>query len=377
VRTHWTMRSGLPLLSFRRVVQRDLARLIQMRAGAFFMSKHRLTLATLVALLAAGALLVAGCGGGTISPDAVAVVDGKKISRGDLDMLLLQAKSSYKKQTPPQTFPQAGTSQYQALQQQAVVYLVRQEEFLQQAKTYNIVITDADIDKLTATLVKQTYGGDRKKLEAEIKKQGSTMTEFRQSARSQELQNKLIAAITKGIAVTPADAKAYYDKNKASSAYTTPESRLMRHILVKDLAKANAIYAQLQAGADFAKLEKKNSLDTGTNQQGGTLNVTKGQTVPEYESVAFKLKTGTISKPVHSKQYGYFIIKPVGDLKQAATKSFDKVSKEITATLLDTKKNEALTAWSKNLVKIYASKVKYATGFAPPAAATTPSTTTG
>jgi hypothetical protein len=30
-----------------------------MRAGAFFMSKHRLTLATLVALLAVGALLVA------------------------------------------------------------------------------------------------------------------------------------------------------------------------------------------------------------------------------------------------------------------------------------------------------------------------------
>jgi parvulin-like peptidyl-prolyl isomerase len=371
------MRSGLPLLSFRRVVQRDLASLIQMRAGAFSMSRHRLTLATLVALLAGGALLVAGCGGSTVSPDAVAVIDGKKISRGDVDALLLQTKSTYKGQTPPQTFPQAGTSQYQALQQQAVAYLVRQQEYEQQAKTYKIVVSEADIDKSITGIEKQYFKGDKKKFEAALAKQGTTLSQYRQTSKVQLLVSKLATAITKGITVTPAEAKAYYDKNKASSSYTTPESRLMRHILVKDLAKANAIYAQLQAGADFAKLEKKNSLDTGTNQQGGTLNVTKGQTVAEYESVAFKIKTGTFSKPVHSKQYGYFIIKPVEDLKQAQTKSFDQVSKEITATLLGQKKNDALTAWSTNLTKIYANKVKYAIGFAPPAAATTPSTTTG
>jgi len=341
------------------------------------MSRHRLTLASLVGLLAFGALLVAGCGGSTLSPDAVAVVDGKKITRADLDTLLLQAKASYKQQTPPQTFPQAGSTQYQALQQQAATYLVRRVEYEQQAKTYNIVITNADIDAFIASLVKQQYSGDRKKLDAELKKQGNSMSEFRQSVRSQLIVNKLASAITKGIAVTPAEVKAYYDKNKSSSAYTTPESRLMRHILVKDLAKAKAIYAQLKAGADFATLEKKNSLDTGTNQQGGTLNVTKGQTVPEYEKVAFSLKTGTFSKPVHSKQYGYFIIKPVEDLKPAHTKSFAEVSKEIETTLLGTKKNDALTAWSTNLTKIYAGKVKYAVGFAPPATATTPSTTTG
>ena len=335
-------------------------------------------LATLVALLSVGALLLAGCGGGsTISPDAVAVVDGKKISRGDLDTLLLQAKAGYKKQTPPQTFPQAGSSQYQALQQQAVAYLVRQEQYSQQAKKLGIVITDADVDKSIADVEKQQFGGSKSKFVDTLKKQGSSLSQYRQTARVQLLVNKLAAAITKDIKVTPAEAKADYEKNKTSSTYTTAESRLMRHILVKDLAKANAIYAQLKAGADFATLEKKNSLDTGTNQQGGTLNVTKGQTVPEYEKVAFSLKTGTLSTPVHSKQYGYFIIKPVEDLKPAKTKTYAEVSKDITKTLLDSKKNAALTAWSTNLTKIYDGKVKYALGFEPPAAATTPSTTTG
>ena len=343
------------------------------------MSRHRLTLATLVALVSAGTLLAAGCGGKTVSPDAVAVVDGTKITRGDLDALLVRTKASYKNQTPPQAFPQAGTSEYQALQQQAVAYLVKQKEFERQAVSeYKIVVTEAEVDKTIADIKQRPqFGGDEKKFEAEVKKQGETLSQVRADARRQVLLTKLQAAITKGITVSTADAKAYYDKNKATSAYTTPESRLMRHILVKSLVKANALYAQLSAGADFAKLEKKNSLDTGTNQQGGTLNVTKGQTVPEYEKVAFALETGTVSKPVHSKQYGYFLIKPVGDLKLAHTKSFKEVSAEIKTTLLQQKQNASLTAWTTKLDKTYAHKVTYALGFAPPAAATTPSTTTG
>jgi parvulin-like peptidyl-prolyl isomerase len=340
------------------------------------MTKARLTVVALVSL---GVLFAAGCGGGgVLPPDAVATVSGEKVTRSALDELLNQAKASYKLQTPPQTFPQAGTSEYQALEKQAVAYLVRQTEFEQQAKTYGISISSADVDKGTADIVKKYFGGDQKKFEAALKKQGTTVAEYRKSERTQLLVNRLTAEITKNVTVTDADVKSYYDKNK--STYTTQESRTMRHILVKTLALANKLYAQLKAGADFAKLEKKYSLDTGTNQQGGTLTITKGQTVAEYEKVAFSLPTGTISKPVHSKQYGYFIIKPVSALTPAHTKTLAEVSKDIKTTLLSQRKNDALTAWSQNLAKIYAHKVKYATGFEPPAAATSTSagtTTTG
>ena len=126
------------------------------------MSRHRLTLAALIALASAGVLLTAGCGGGsTVSPDAVAIVSGQKITRGALDALLLQAKGSFKAQS--KAFPQAGTSEYQALQQQGVVYLVRQAEFEQQAKKLGLAVTSADIDKGMAALAKQYFGGDEKK----------------------------------------------------------------------------------------------------------------------------------------------------------------------------------------------------------------------
>jgi parvulin-like peptidyl-prolyl isomerase len=373
------MRSGSPLLSFRRVAQPD-----GHLQAHFFMSRHRLTLAALIALVSAGVLLTAGCGGSTVPPDAVAIVDGQKITRAGLDELLLQAKGSFKSQG--KAFPQAGTTEYQSLQQQGAVYLVRQAEFEQQAKKLGLSVTSADVDQGMVALAKQYFGGDEKKLADALKKQGTTVAQYRSIERSQLLTGKITASVTKGITVTDAEVKAYYDKNKSSSPYTTPasktpKSRVMRHILVKTLAEANKLYAQIQAGADFAKLEQKYSLDTATNQQGGTFTATPGATVPEYDKVAFSAKTGSVSKPVHSKQYGYFLIKPVGDVKPphttpAVTKTFDEVKKDIKTTLLGTKKNDALTKWSTELTKTYADKIKYAVGFAPPAAATTPSTTT-
>jgi parvulin-like peptidyl-prolyl isomerase len=340
------------------------------------MTRHRLTLATLVALLAVGVLLTAGCGGGsTISPDAVAVVDGTKITRADLNARLIQDKASYV--AKQQTFPQAGTPEYQSLQQTEAQNLIKIIEVEQEAKRQNISVSDAELAKRTDALIKQCCGGSKVKYAAALKSQlGTTPDAYRSIIRVQALYEKLAASITKDVKVTDAEVKAYYDKNKAT-AYATPESRSMRHILVKTLAEAKALQAQLSAGADFAALEKKHSLDTGTNQQGGILVVSKGQTVPEYEKVAFTLKTGTVSAPVHSKQYGYFLIKPVGDLKPATTKSFSSVAKDIRANLLQTKQSEVLKAWTDKLNKSYADKIKYALGFAPPAAATTPSTTTG
>ena len=68
--------------------------------------------------------------------------------------------------------------------------------------------------------------------------------------------------------VTDADVAKYYKTNK--SQYTTPESRVVRYILVKTKAEATKVYDQLRAGADFAKLAKEKSLDPGSSDRAAS-----------------------------------------------------------------------------------------------------------
>jgi peptidyl-prolyl cis-trans isomerase C len=88
-----------------------------------------------------------------------------------------------------------------------------------------------------------------------------------------------------------------------------------RHILIKGdtpdaKAKAEAILAQLKAGADFAAMAVEKSEDPGTAMNGGSLGfIGKGAMVPAFEEALDKLqKPGELSGLVDT-QFGYHIIK--------------------------------------------------------------------
>jgi len=106
----------------------------------------------------------------------------------------------------------------------------------------------------------------------------------------------------------------------------------VRHILVDKEADAKDIIVALQKGEKFEKLAER-SKDTGSKDKGGDLGwITQGQTVPEFEKVAFSLPKGSISDLVKT-QYGFHIIK-VLDKETAHTKTFDEVKDSIRAPLL-------------------------------------------
>ena len=130
-------------------------------------------------------------------------------------------------------------------------------------------------------------------------------------------------AISQSTPIGDEQLKLYYDQHKSEF-----ESVTASHILIrfkgspapvrqgqKDLtpeealAKAQATYKELQAGADFATVAKRDSDDAGSGAQGGALGTFhRGQMVPEFEQVAFNQPVGQVGEPVKT-MFGYHIIK--------------------------------------------------------------------
>jgi peptidyl-prolyl cis-trans isomerase D len=139
--------------------------------------------------------------------------------------------------------------------------------------------------------------------------------------------------------------KAYYNAN--IDQYKVENRVHAEHILFKTVGKTDAEIAEIRQkaedvlkqakhGANFEDLAKKYSEDDATKPKGGDLGwIVDGQTVPEFQQVAFSLPKGAISDLVKT-QYGFHIIK-VLDHENAHTKSFEEVRDSILQPVLDEK----------------------------------------
>ena len=323
-----------------------------------------------VLALTLGVLALTACGGSESVPnDSVAVVDGEHIKRSEFDAVLNQAKASYEAQK--RELPKAGTPEYTTLKNQIVQFLVQRVQFEQKAKELGIEITDKQVEDRLAEIKKEYFDDDDKKLQDQLKQQNITLEQVKRDIRAQMIQERLFEQVTADVKVTDAEVRKYYEEHK--DQYGEPESRKVRHILVDKKARADALYAQLQDGANFAALAKANSKDPGSAAQGGQLTVARGQTVPEFDKVAFELDKNELSAPVKT-QYGWHIIQALSDVTPAKTQPFAQVREQIEDQLLQTKKNDKMTKWVEDVKKELGDKTTYQVGFAPPPTATTTAT---
>jgi peptidyl-prolyl cis-trans isomerase D len=150
--------------------------------------------------------------------------------------------------------------------------------------------------------------------------------------------------------------QAYYQAHQ--SEYQVPEQAKSRHILIKypggaaktdaeAKAKAEALLKQIQGGADFAELAKKNSEDPGSGAQGGELGFARrGTMVPEFDNAIFTQKIGDTTL-VHT-QYGYHIIQ-VEERQAAHNQPLSEVKGAIEATLVRQQETQAETTYANAL----------------------------
>jgi peptidyl-prolyl cis-trans isomerase D len=151
------------------------------------------------------------------------------------------------------------------------------------------------------------------------------------------------------VTIDPAEIQRAYSANQ--NAYRIPERVKVRHILIETpkpgpdgkvdqkgiddaRAKAQDVLKQIKATGDWTGLAKKYSGDPGSKDKGGELDwLSKGQTVAEFEKVAFAQNKGQISDPVQSS-FGFHIIqtedkedahlKPLAEVKPAIEEAINQ-----------------------------------------------------
>jgi parvulin-like peptidyl-prolyl isomerase len=313
-------------------------------------------------------LALAGCGGGAAKLDSsdVAVVGSDHVTQAMYAAALAEQKASLA--TSGGKLPAPGSTAYQAMKTNLVNLLVQRAELALEAKKLGITVSDAAVQKKIDAVIKTKFKGNAKKYAAALKQQGFTDAQVRGVISDGLLEAKVFAAVTKGAAPAQSAIDAYYSINQ--SQYQQPTTRKVQEILVGKNKKALAdqLYSQLKGGADFAALAKKYSQDPGSKDKGGNYTAKQGTDVAEFDKAVFDTnsRTGVLLKPVNSAQYGWFVIKPIGDIKVGTTTPESKVEKKIRATLQAQQAQKLASTWMQGVAKNYCSgKIRYQSGYAP------------
>lgn len=173
------------------------------------------------------------------------------------------------------------------------------------------------VDKKTVDEYVDLFVNYKLKVEAALDARYDTLSSFKKEFRT--YRDQQIRPYFVSVSAEKKELKRYYDGMKASIG---PDGLIHpAHIMIlvaqkatpEEQAKAkeriDSIYTALQQGADFATLAKQCSADKGSAARGGDLGgwFAKGQTMKEFEDVAFSLNKGEMSKPFQSPM-GYHIV---------------------------------------------------------------------
>ena len=142
----------------------------------------------------------------------------------------------------------------------------------------------------------------------------------------EQVLQRMVLARTMKAGVSDADVKKRFDSliKEMSGA----EQIQARHILLDSEKNAKAVIQELKKGADFAELAKKKSTGPSASDGGDLGFFSRGQMVPQFEEVAFKIKKGKFSETPVKTQFGWHVIKVV-DRKKGEPPSYEELEPKL------------------------------------------------
>lgn len=199
--------------------------------------------------------------------------------------------------------------------------LIVKQMMLNQAELDSLPVDDERIESEIDNRLRyfQQQAGSQKDLERYL---GKTLSEYKEDIRPkmreqlliQDMENK----ITSNVKISPQEVRQYFEDIPKDSIPIIPSevsiAQLIIEAPVSDIAKEFArtqlegLRKRILKGESFEKLARAYSEDPGSREMSGLLpEFGRGDMVPEFERMAFKLKPDSISQ-VFESPYGYHIM---------------------------------------------------------------------
>jgi foldase protein PrsA len=261
------------------------------------------------------AVLAAGCSGLGVRNQDAATVNGVGIPT---DRLSEMTKAQLGQQQSQST--QQGQQQSQDIEgatRQALEGLIQFQLVLDGAKKEGVAIQESDVDARMEQLKQQ------------VAAQGQNYEELLQTRQISEEVLRTQQRVQLAVDLVAVKLVPYSPDPQLQQTLDQRKDDFLevhvRHVLVKDKAKADAVREELASGGDWAAVAKKSSIDTQSKDKAGDLGFNaKGATVKPFETAEYKLagqgdckgkSSGScespISQPVKT-QFGYHVLQVVG-----------------------------------------------------------------
>lgn len=269
----------------------------------------------LAALFGSLVLAIAGAGCSSeqgaqpqpVSADTWATVDGRTITRDEVDRMFRRSQGSASTMSPEE----AMTVKLSILNE-----MILQDILLARAGALNIQVTDAELD---AAYAERRQNMTDAAFEEELKKRSLSAADLRETLRRELLTNKLVEQeVTSKINVTDQEVTDFYNANKAQFTLAEESYRLAQIVVSPDRAprqvnrtgndattpqeatfKVRMIMERLKAGASFADVAMDYSEDPETAPAGGDLGLVPvsalKQAPAELQKAVIGQKPGSVS----------------------------------------------------------------------------------
>jgi parvulin-like peptidyl-prolyl isomerase len=227
--------------------------------------------------------------------------------------------------------------------------MVEQELLRQAALRAGISASPEDVD--VRVMMDMMNAGGQDNLEQALQAQGYTLGQYRRLVAEMIAVNRLEEYVTRNVTATEDEVRAAYDAEK--DQLTTPEEVRVGHILVPTKAKAEAIIAKLDKGADFQKLAIANSIDPGVKEDHGTIGyITRDdpRLSEAFTDAAFNTRPGTYTRQPVRTELGWEVLF-VFDKKASLQLNYADVHSQLQQQVLAHKKNEAFIAYINGLLQ--------------------------